>query len=124
MASSLSCYAQTLTAGDAKVINTVFAENDVCQDKLIQYEVAVDSCQSALAQKDTAIARLKYGGELAKTEAALRNQQNLQLRSDIDKYKKILKQKSLAAIKTTVGVTIGSFAFGVGVTALAFLLIR
>lgn len=121
-ASSLSCYAQTLTAEDAKIINTVFAENEACQEKVAEYKVAVDSCQSALAQKDTVISRLKYGVELAKTEAGLRNQQNIQLNGDIDRYKKILRQKNLAAIKTTIGTTVGGFAVGFGVAALVFLL--
>jgi len=121
-ASSLSCYAQTLTAEDAKIINTVFAENEACQKKLVQYKVAVDSCQSALAQKDTAISHLKFEAMMARTEAALRNQQNIQLNGDIDRYKKIMKQKNWAAIKTTIGTSVGSFAFGIGLTSLVFLL--
>lgn len=122
VASSLSCYAQTLTAEDAKIINTVFAENEACQEKVAEYKVAVDSCQSALAQKDTAISHLKFEAMMARTEAGLRNQQNIQLNGDIERYKKILKQKNWAAVKTTIGTTVGGFAVGFGVAALVFLL--
>lgn len=120
--SSLSCYAQTLTAEDAKIINTVFSENEACQEKVVQYQVAVDSCQSALAQKDTAISHLKFEAMMARTEAGLRNQQNIQLNGDIERYKKILRQKNWAAVKTTIGTTVGGFAVGFGVAALVFLL--
>jgi isocitrate dehydrogenase kinase/phosphatase len=120
--SSLSCCAQTLTAEDAKIINIVFAENEACQEKIVQYQIAVDSCQSALAQKDTAISHLKFEAMMARTEAALRNQQNIQLNDDIKRYQKVIKQKNWANIKTAIGTSIGSFAFGVGLTSLIFLL--
>jgi len=119
---SLSCYAQTLTAEDAKIINTVFAENEACQERATQLEVAMDSAKSVIAQKDSAISVYKYWVELARTEANLRNEQNIQLNGDIDRYKKVLKEKNWAAIKTTIGTAIGSFALGSGITTMIFLL--
>lgn len=120
--SSLSCYAQTLTAEDAKIINTVFAENESCQERTVQLEIAMDSAKSVIAQKDSAISVYKYWVELARTEANLRNQQNIQLNGDIDRYKKVLKEKNWAAIKTTIGTAVGSFVLGSGITTMIFLL--
>jgi hypothetical protein len=120
--SNLSCYAQTLTAEDAKIINTVFAENESCQERTVQLEIAMDSAKSVIAQKDSAISVYKYWVELARTEANLRNEQNIQLNGDIDRYKKVLKEKNWAAIKTTIGTAVGSFVLGSGITTMIFLL--